>query len=80
MVQLSFPVLGGLYAYIDPQSGTIIVQVIISGLVGTVAYFFGPIWRFFRTLGGKKKGPSPPPSEQGGPERGPTADQPQIHP
>ena len=51
MVQFSYFTLGGFCAYIDPLSGTIIVQMIISGLVGAFAYFIRPIWQFFRIPG-----------------------------
>ena len=59
MVQFSFSTLSGLFAYIDPASGSILLQVIIAGALGAFGYFFRPIWRFFRMLGGKKT-ESPP--------------------
>jgi hypothetical protein len=34
-------------AYIDPQSGTLLLQMIIAGAVGTLAFFRNAIFGFF---------------------------------
>ena len=55
-------------AYIDPFSGTILLQVIIAGVIGCVAFFRKTIWRaasFVLRL--KPSGGSSPESEQDGP-------------
>jgi hypothetical protein len=59
MSQFSFSTFSGLCAYIDPASGSILLQVIVAGALGAFGYFFRPIWRFFRMLGGKKAEPQP---------------------
>jgi len=46
MSSLELPVL--LPAYIDPFSGTILLQVIVAGVVGCVAFFRKTIWRAAR--------------------------------
>ena len=51
MVPITLAMLAHLYAYIDPASGSILLQVILAGAVGSVSYFFRPIWRFFRVPG-----------------------------
>jgi hypothetical protein len=66
MIPFSFPTPGGLYAYIDPASGSILIQVIIAGALGAFGYFLRPIWRFFRMLGGKSTPPLPETPEDGG--------------
>ena len=55
MVQFLFSTLSWLFAYIDPASGCILLQVIIASTLGAFGYFFRPTWRFFRMLGGKKE-------------------------
>ena len=35
-------------AYIDPFSGTILLQVIVAGVIGCVAFFRRAIWRAAR--------------------------------
>jgi len=35
------------FAYIDPQSGTLLLQMIAAGVVGTVAFFRNVIFGFF---------------------------------
>ena len=37
-----------LLAYIDPVSGAILLQVIVAGIVGCVAFFRRSIWRILR--------------------------------
>ena len=44
-------------AYIDPASGSILLQVILAGAVGAMGYFFRPIARIFRFLTGRKSSP-----------------------
>jgi hypothetical protein len=39
------------FLYIDPGSGSYLVQVIVAGALG-VAFFFKNIGRFFKTRGG----------------------------
>ncbi len=65
MVQFSFCTFSGLCAYIDPASGSILLQVIIAGVLGAFGYFFRPMWRFFRLLGGKKTEFPPERTEHG---------------
>ena len=60
MVQIPFSTFSGLDAYIDPASGSILLQVIIAGAVGALGYFFRPIWRFFRML---RRNPAAPPTQ-----------------
>ncbi|OHB69068.1 MAG: hypothetical protein A2V70_11565 [Planctomycetes bacterium RBG_13_63_9] len=38
------------FAYIDPVSGAILLQVIIAGFAGCVAFFRRSIWRFVRVV------------------------------
>ena len=40
----------GLLAYVDPVSGTIILQLIIAGAVGTVTFFRRSIGRALRSV------------------------------
>lgn len=47
--------------YIDPGSGTILLQALIASLVGGVAIFWGRIKAFF---GGKPKTPADSPKSQ----------------
>ncbi len=67
MIQSLFSMLSGPLAYIDPASGSILLQVIIAGTLGAFGYFFRPIWRFFRMLGGKNAAP-PQETPKGGDE------------
>jgi hypothetical protein len=39
-----------LFAYIDPVSGSILLQVIVAGVIGMIGYFFRPLWRFARRV------------------------------
>lgn len=45
------------FGYIDPVSGSILMQVIAAGVLGTLGYFFGPIWRLGRRVLGFKTPP-----------------------
>ena len=60
---MSWPVL---FSYIDPFSGTILLQVIIAGVIGCVAFFRRAIWGFLRFVLRLKRpeedspGPEPP--------------------
>lgn len=42
-----------LLAYIDPVSGSIVLQALIAGLVGAVAFFRRSIGRVIRKLTGR---------------------------
>jgi hypothetical protein len=44
-----------LWAYIDPVSGSILLQVIAAGVIGALGYFFRPLWRFARRLRNRKR-------------------------
>ncbi len=44
-----------LFAYIDPMSGAILLQVIIAGFVGCVAFFRRSIGRVFGRVFGRKQ-------------------------
>ncbi len=46
-------------AYIDPNIGYILWQVIAAGVIGSIGYFHRAIWRVCRMLVGKR--PSEPP-------------------
>lgn len=39
-----------LFAYIDPMSGAILIQMIVAFFVGGLAFFRRSIWAIFRTL------------------------------
>ena len=43
-----------LCAYIDPVSGSILLQVIAAGVLGAIGYFFRPLWRIARRMCGRK--------------------------
>lgn len=43
-----------LLSYIDPVSGTILLQVIVAGIIGCVAFFRRSVWRIVRTVLRKK--------------------------
>jgi hypothetical protein len=52
-------------AYIDPVSGSILIQAIVAAAAGSVAFFRKSIWRVFRhfTVGeppGPPAAPAPP--------------------
>ena len=49
------------WAYVDPVSGTILLQVIIAAVIGTVAYFCRPFCRAVRAVLGTKCPDNNPP-------------------
>lgn len=38
------------FAYIDPVSGTLILQLLIAGVIGTIAFFRKYVWLGIRRL------------------------------
>ncbi len=48
------------FAYIDPMSGAILLQVIIAGIIGTAAFFRRSIWRIIRFVFRKKRSDEDP--------------------
>jgi hypothetical protein len=56
-------------AYIDPVSGSILIQAIVAAGAGTVAFFRKSIWAIVRRVTGRKDEPTPP-SSHGGDTRG----------
>jgi hypothetical protein len=44
----------GLYAYIDPMSGSILLQVILAALISIAAFCYRPIGRLLARLRGQK--------------------------
>jgi len=48
--------IGRLLIYIDPGSGSYLIQMIIAAVLGA-AFFFRNLWWKFRSLFSKKKGP-----------------------
>jgi hypothetical protein len=59
------PVGCNLIAYIDPMSGTILLQLLIAAVVGTGLFFRRALWRIVRLFPGRKAEPpeSPEPPE-----------------
>jgi len=43
------------FAYLDPFSGTILLQVVIGAIVGVVAFFHRSIWRLRRLFSTKDR-------------------------
>jgi len=41
-------------AYIDPGSGTVVLQMLIAGAIGCLAFFRGYLAKFFRSFRSKK--------------------------
>ena len=41
-------------AYIDPMSGSILLQLIVAGVLGAIAFFHRSIWRLLRCFRGSK--------------------------
>ena len=39
--------ISGVLAYIDPVSGAIVLQLIVAGALGTIAFFRRSIWNVF---------------------------------
>ena len=52
-------------AYIDPVSGSILIQAIVAAAAGSVAFFRKSIWRVFRHFSGGE--PPAPPAPQAPP-------------
>ncbi|HYV85395.1 MAG TPA: hypothetical protein VFB49_05755 [Patescibacteria group bacterium] len=52
-------------AYIDPVSGSILIQAIVAAAAGTVAFFRRSIWAVVRRFSGRKDEPTPPSSGSG---------------
>ena len=50
--------IGKLLLYIDPGSGSYLIQMIIAGILGA-AFFFKNLWWKFRSFFTKKKDPPP---------------------
>lgn len=48
-----------LFAYIDPASGTILLQLIVAGLLGSAAFFRTSIARWLGLLAGRKSAGEP---------------------
>jgi hypothetical protein len=49
-----------LWAYIDPVSGSILLQIVSAGIIGGIAYCIRPLWRLGRRLLGRPAKPSEP--------------------
>ena len=52
-------------AYIDPVSGSILIQAIVAAAAGTVAFFRKSIWAIVRRFTGGKDETTPPSSRGG---------------
>jgi hypothetical protein len=50
-------------AYIDPVSGSILIQALVAAAAGTVAFFRKSIWRIMRRFSGGEPPPPPPQPE-----------------
>ena len=46
-------------AYIDPGTGSLVLQMLIAGIVGALAFFRGAIFRFFGFFRRSKKDENP---------------------
>ncbi len=46
-------------AYIDPVSGTLLLQLLIAGIVGTITFFRRTVWGFVTRVGRRR-----PPAEE----------------
>ncbi|RYD65343.1 MAG: hypothetical protein EOP84_32025 [Verrucomicrobiaceae bacterium] len=42
-------------AYIDPGTGTLVLQMLVAGVVGGIAFFRGAIFSFFGMFKGSRK-------------------------
>jgi len=52
-------------AYIDPVSGSILIQAIVAAVAGTVAFFRKSIWSVIRRFsGGEPPEPPTPPADK----------------
>jgi hypothetical protein len=58
------------WAYIDPVSGSILLQVILAAVVGMIGYFFRPLLRIANRLFGVR------PKQPDAPEQDRTTDAP----
>ena len=56
-----------IFAYIDPGSGSLVVQALIAGLVAVPIFFRHQITRFMRTI---RRDDEAPPSVPSGPDDG----------
>ena len=54
----------GIYAYIDPMSGSILLQVILAGLISFAAFCYRPLGRLLAQLRGRRVEPRASPPEQ----------------
>lgn len=52
------------YAYVDPGSGTLLVQMLIAGAVGISFYFRKALFRLTSLFGGQPKEKKPAPERQ----------------
>jgi hypothetical protein len=52
-------------AYIDPVSGSILIQAIVAAGAGSVAFFRRSIWAIVRRFSGRKDETTPPSSGSG---------------
>ena len=49
-MSLAFSLLG----YIDPVSGTLIIQLVVAGVLGTIGFFRKSIWKAVCLVTGRK--------------------------
>lgn len=62
-------------AYIDPMSGAIVLQLILAGIIGAIAFFRGSILAVIRTLLRiKPKGGEAPPNPPDAPNSSDSAE------
>ncbi len=43
-----------IFGYIDPGSGSVVLQMLIAGVIGGLAFFRGRIAKFFRLFRSRK--------------------------
>lgn len=48
------------FLYIDPVSGSIVLQAVVAGVVGSLAFFRRSIARVFRSITGSSAGKDSP--------------------
>jgi hypothetical protein len=53
-------------AYIDPVSGSILIQAVVAAGAGAVAFFRRSIWGVIRRVTGQRDDPVPPPTPGSG--------------
>ena len=58
-------------AYIDPGTGSFMLQMLIAGVVGAIAYFRNAFFSLFRRNKNKESLPEEPPPSPSGPESTP---------